>query len=155
MCCILGPNGAGKTTLLQMIAGALEPTAGSVLIDELSMQADPQDAKMKLGVAPQAMGYFPFLTGRENLYFVGQLRGLKDPDGRRQQEELLERFELKRSANRVAKEYSEGMRQKLNIAMASWVLLPISSWMRALMDWILEVFYSKRLIQERMDEGPL
>ena len=153
---LLGPNGAGKTTLLQIISGAIHPSSGKVLVEGISMEDCPQKAKAFLGVAPQAVGYFPFLTGRENLQFMAQLRGLNEASGRSQQEELLQRFDLAHAGDRVSKEYSEGMRQKLNIAMAFIGHPP-----NLILDESLNgldpkgLSSARKLIQERLKEGAL
>jgi len=153
---LLGPNGAGKTTLLQIISGAIHPSEGKVFVEGVSMEDCPQKAKAFLGVAPQAVGYFPFLTGKENLQFMAQLRGLDEASGRKQQEQLLRRFDLDHAGDRVAKEYSEGMRQKLNIAMAFIGHPP-----NLILDESLNgldpkgLASARTLVRERLDEGAL
>ena len=69
----LGPNGAGKTTTLRMIAGILEPTAGTVHIAGIDLAAEPIAAKAKLGFIPDRPFIYEKLTGAEFLRFVAGL----------------------------------------------------------------------------------
>src|ERR687895_1622403 len=74
----LGPNGAGKTTTLRMIAGILEPSAGSVRIAGINLASDPIAAKAKLGFIPDRPFIYEKLSGIEFLRFVA---GLYDQRG--------------------------------------------------------------------------
>ncbi len=71
----LGPNGAGKTTTLRMIAGILQPTAGSIHLAGIDLAQDPLAAKSKLGFIPDRPFIYEKLTGAEFLRFVGGLYG--------------------------------------------------------------------------------
>src|SRR3954451_24802340 len=74
----LGPNGAGKTTTLRMIAGILQPTAGTIHLAGIDLSRDPLAAKSKLGFIPDRPFIYEKLTGAEFLRFVA---GLYDQDG--------------------------------------------------------------------------
>jgi ABC-2 type transport system ATP-binding protein len=114
----LGPNGAGKTTTMRMIAGILQPTEGEVRIAGISMQADPMEAKSRLGFIPDRPFVYDKLTGGEFLRFVSGLYGLGGPEIERRIDELLELFELDRWKDELTESYSHGMRQKLIISSA-------------------------------------
>ena len=116
---LLGPNGAGKTTLLRIVAGLLEPTSGTVLLDGEDVTADPRRIRRQLGYLPQDFGFYPHLSGAAMLRFLLVLKGVKAPGGvKRLAAELLERVNLTGAANRKVGTYSGGMRQRLGIAQA-------------------------------------
>ena len=92
---LLGPNGAGKTTLLRIVAGLLEPTSGTVLLDGEDVTTDPRRIHRQLGYLPQDFGFYPHLTGAAMLRFLLVLKGVKAPQGvTRLAAELLERVNL-------------------------------------------------------------
>jgi ABC-type multidrug transport system ATPase subunit len=116
---VLGPNGAGKTTLLRIVAGLLEPTAGTVTLDGEELTGDPERVWPILGYLPQEFGFYPHLTGEKMLEYLLELKGIDAPGGRRAlARELLERVNLSFAAKRKLKGYSGGMRQRLGIAQA-------------------------------------
>jgi ABC-type multidrug transport system ATPase subunit len=116
---LLGPNGAGKSTFMNILAGLLEPTAGSIQLDGIDVLADPQRLRPRLGYLPQDFGFYPYLTGAQMLTYLLKLKGIDAPGGReRLCAALLERVNLSFAAKRKVKEYSGGMRQRLGIAQA-------------------------------------
>ena len=101
---LIGPNGAGKSTLLALLAGALEPSAGTIeRVDEV-----------QVGWVPQRTAFYDRLTARENLELFARLEG--EPDHTAVAEQLLGRFEV--PADRPAHTLSVGNRQRLNVALA-------------------------------------
>lgn len=115
---LLGPNGAGKTTTLRMIAGILQPTAGTITIGGVSLAADPVAAKSRLGFIPDRPFIYEKLTGTEFLRFVAGLYGQGGDEIDRRGEELLALFDLVDWKDELVESYSHGMRQKLIIASA-------------------------------------
>lgn len=116
---LLGPNGAGKSTLMTIVAGLLQPTAGSVTLDGTDIVTDPAAVRRALGYLPQEFGFYPELTGLKMLMLMLRLKGVDAPGGRRKlAEELLERVNLSHAAKRKVGGYSGGMRQRLGLAQA-------------------------------------
>jgi ABC-2 type transport system ATP-binding protein len=116
---LIGRNGAGKTTLLRIVAGLLEPTAGTVTLDGTELTGRPERVWPILGYLPQEFGFYPHLTGEKMLAYLLELKGINAPGGRKALcRELLERVNLGFAARRKVKGYSGGMRQRLGIAQA-------------------------------------
>jgi ABC-type multidrug transport system ATPase subunit len=116
---LLGPNGAGKSTFMKILAGLLEPTAGTVTLDGADILADPESLWPRLGYLPQEFGFYPHLSGEAMLDHLLSLKGVDAPGGRKQLvADLLERVNLTFAARRAVKGYSGGMRQRLGIAQA-------------------------------------
>ena len=115
---LLGPNGAGKTTTMRMIAGILQPSAGSIRIAGIDLQDDPMRAKSRLGFIPDRPFVYDKLTGAEFLRFVAGLYGQEGDAVERRVAELLEVFELSSWKDELIEAYSHGMRQKLIISSA-------------------------------------
>jgi len=114
----IGPNGAGKTTTLRMMGGVLAPTEGSVIIDGLAMDKNPEDVKRRIGFIPDRPFLYEKLTGMEFLRFTGDLYGIEDGLFRKKSEELLKQFTLWDWANELIESYSHGMKQRLIISAA-------------------------------------
>ncbi len=114
---LLGPNGAGKTTTISMISGVLAPDAGQVLVDGVDIWERPKQVKRMLGVVPQEVAVYEDLTGRDNLVFWASLYGLKGADRRRAIDEALERVGLADRADDRVRDYSGGMKRRLNLSM--------------------------------------
>src|SRR5262245_17998857 len=72
---LLGPNGAGKTTAMKLLLGLLRPTAGTARIEGLDCTADAREVKRRLGYCPDEPSFYDFLTGRETVDFVLNVRG--------------------------------------------------------------------------------
>lgn len=109
---LIGHNGAGKTTMLRMISGQLVPTEGAVRIDGVDVAADPGAARARLGFVPEEPALYDYLTAREFLEFVVSVRGRGDID------EALAVAGLGEDADRLIREYSQGMRRKTALAAA-------------------------------------
>jgi ABC-2 type transport system ATP-binding protein len=114
---LLGPNGAGKTTTISMIAGLLERDAGEVLVEGRPLTTTSVDAKASIGYVPQDLAIYPDLSGRENLRFFARLYGMQGDDLVRRVDEVLEIVGLADRAGDPAKEYSGGMKRRLNIGI--------------------------------------
>ncbi|HSD48515.1 MAG TPA: ABC transporter ATP-binding protein [Actinomycetota bacterium] len=114
---LLGPNGAGKTTTISMIAGLLERDGGEVLVEGAPLTTTSVAAKSAIGYVPQDLAIYPDLTGRENLRFFGRLYGMTGEDLARRMDEVLQVVGLADRAGDPTKEYSGGMKRRLNIGI--------------------------------------
>lgn len=114
---LLGPNGAGKTTSISMIAGLLERDAGDVSVEGKPLTTTSVEAKSVIGYVPQDLAIYPDLSGRENLRFFARLYGMRGDDLARRVDEVLEIVGLADRAGDLAKEYSGGMKRRLNIGI--------------------------------------
>jgi ABC-2 type transport system ATP-binding protein len=112
----LGPNGAGKTTTMKIIAGLLAPTAGAARVCGIDVRRDPVAAKALIGYIPDHPFLYEKLSGREFLRFVAGLYRLEPAAARRDEETLLEAFDLVEEAALLIDGYSHGTRQRLAFA---------------------------------------
>ena len=113
---LLGPNGAGKTTTILMLLGLTEPTLGTARINGMDCTRNSIEVKRITGYLPDNVGFYPDMTGRENLRFTGRLNGLDEKTIKEKTEELLERVGMTYAADQKTGTYSKGMRQRLGIA---------------------------------------
>jgi ABC-2 type transport system ATP-binding protein len=115
---LLGPNGAGKTTTISMISGLLKPDAGTVTVNEANVWLEPARAKQAMGVVPQELAVYEDLSAQENFEFWGQLAGLKRSDAKARATELLKALQLDTRAKDAVKNFSGGMKRRVNIGCA-------------------------------------
>ena len=108
----LGPNGAGKTTTLRMLLGLVRPSSGRATVHGLP-PGDPV-AVARTGSLVEGPGFYPYLSGRENLRVLARYRGLGD----REVDRVLERVDLAERGGDRFKTYSLGMKQRLGVAAA-------------------------------------
>ena len=114
----LGPNGAGKTTTISMMCGLLAPTAGSAIIAGYDVGKNPQKVKERIGLCPQEVAVFKFLTGMENIILFGNLHGMDKQVLKKRAEDLVEQADFSEAAGRRSKGYSGGMMRQLNLMIA-------------------------------------
>ena len=114
---LLGPNGAGKTTAISMISGLLEPDAGSVSVAGELISTKTTSGKASIGLVPQELAIYPDLTAAENLSFFGRLYGLSGEVLKQRISELLEIVGLTERQDDLTKEFSGGMKRRLNIGI--------------------------------------
>ncbi len=120
---MLGPNGAGKTTTVRMLATLLRPDSGTARVLGHDVVAEADSVRGLVSLTGQLASVDEDLTGRENLVMVGRLLGYSRSQARTRADELLEAFGLGDAAGRQVKNYSGGMRRRLDIA-ASIVVTP-------------------------------
>jgi ABC-2 type transport system ATP-binding protein len=120
---VLGPNGAGKTTLLRMLATLLLPDAGTARVLGRDVVAEPDAVRSSVSLTGQFASVDEELTGRENLVLIARLLGFPHKAAGERAGELLEAFGLAEAAGKLVKDYSGGMRRRLDIA-ASIVITP-------------------------------
>ncbi|MFN2458429.1 MAG: ABC transporter ATP-binding protein [Chitinophagaceae bacterium] len=110
----LGPNGAGKTTTIRLLTGMLLSDRDNIFINGLSLQKNIPHIYKSVGTLIETPSLYLHLTGRENLKVITTLRGLPDKNI----ENALSIVGLTAAANRKAREYSLGMKQRLGIGMS-------------------------------------
>jgi ABC-2 type transport system ATP-binding protein len=115
---LLGPNGAGKTTTVSMIAGLLRPDSGSVRIEGRPLNGDSDPNKRRIGLVPQDLALFDELTAQANLQLFAALYDLDGAAAQRGIGEALELVGLADRAHERVKNYSGGMKRRLNLAAA-------------------------------------
>jgi ABC-2 type transport system ATP-binding protein len=113
---ILGPNGAGKTTLMRMLATLARPDAGSAVVMGHDLLEAPHDVRGSISMTGQFASLDEDLTGRENLMLLARLWGFRGRAARARVDELLTAFGLADAAAKQVKDYSGGMRRRLDIA---------------------------------------
>jgi ABC-2 type transport system ATP-binding protein len=120
---ILGPNGAGKTTTIRMLATLLRPDGGEARVLGHDIVEESDAVRGVVSLTGQLASVDEDLTGRENLILLGRLLGLHRGPAKARADELLDAFGLAGAAGRLVKNYSGGMRRRLDIA-ASLVVTP-------------------------------
>lgn len=118
ICGLLGPNGAGKSTIVKAIVGAIRPTAGRILVNNLEISLKPEKVKSCIGYVPENPSVFKNLTGLEYLHFVGNLYHVPPRTLRQRIGELLEKFGLREQGGSQIFSYSKGMTRKLSLTAA-------------------------------------
>lgn len=120
---VLGPNGAGKTTLLRMLATLTSSDAGTATVMGHNIATAPEKVRFSIAMTGQFASLDEDLSGRENLMMLARLWGFRSGTARARADELLEAFELSAAARKQVKDYSGGMRRRLDIA-ASLIVTP-------------------------------
>jgi ABC-2 type transport system ATP-binding protein len=120
---VLGPNGAGKTTTVRMLATLLMPTDGRAMVLGSDIVREAAKVRERVSLTGQMASVDDELTGHENLVLLGRLLGFTPVAARARAEELLGAFGLADASGRDVREYSGGMRRRLDIA-ASIIVTP-------------------------------
>jgi ABC-2 type transport system ATP-binding protein len=114
---LLGPNGAGKTTTVNVLTTLMRADAGTVRVAGHDVATETKAVRAAIGVTGQFAAVDELLTGQENLQLMADLNHLGSAEARRLVTDLLKRFDLAESAQKLAATYSGGMRRKLDLAM--------------------------------------
>ncbi len=114
----LGPNGAGKSTTMNIMTGCLSPTAGAVTVCGYDILDSPLSAKRCIGYLPEQPPLYLNETPEEYLTFVGEAKGLRGAELRRQVAEVMEQTRLTPMRHRLNAALSKGYRQRVGIAQA-------------------------------------
>jgi ABC-2 type transport system ATP-binding protein len=112
----LGPNGAGKTTSVKMLLGLVRPTSGEGRV--LGAALGDRYARARVGFLPEHFRFHEHLTARELLALHGRLLGMRGPKLEGRIDELLARVNLSAAADRMLRQMSKGMTQRLGLAQA-------------------------------------
>jgi ABC-2 type transport system ATP-binding protein len=123
VCGLLGPNGAGKTTAVRILSTLLRFDGGRAEVAGFDVARQPARVRRRIGLVGQHAAIDEVLSGRQNLVMFGRLYHLDRRAACARADELLERFRLADTAGRPVRQYSGGMRRRLDLA-ASLILAP-------------------------------
>ncbi|MBV8931658.1 MAG: ATP-binding cassette domain-containing protein [Kutzneria sp.] len=123
VCGLLGPNGAGKTTAVRILATLLRPDGGRAEVAGFDVTRHPAEVRRRIGLVGQHAAVDEVLSGRQNLVMFGRLYHLSSARARARADELLTQFGLADTGDKAVKQYSGGMRRRLDLA-ASMILAP-------------------------------
>ena len=114
---LLGPNGAGKSTTVRVLVTLTHADEGSASVAGHDVRTEQNAVRRAIGYVPQDSGVDGFGTGRENLMLQGRVQGMSGRDLRSRADELLDLVGIADAADRIVKNYSGGMRRRLDIAL--------------------------------------
>jgi ABC-2 type transport system ATP-binding protein len=114
----LGPNGAGKTTTIRILTGLAHATSGHAWVISKDVTANGQEIARHVGYLPEEPAFYPWMTPREFLDYVGRVFGLPAVERSTRTKELLALAGLEEAAKRRIGGFSRGMRQRLALAQA-------------------------------------
>jgi ABC-2 type transport system ATP-binding protein len=123
VCGLLGPNGAGKTTAVRILATLLRADSGRATVAGFDVARQPDEVRRHIGLVGQHAAVDEILSGRQNLVMFGRLYHLGGRQARERADELLARFDLADTGNKPVKQFSGGMRRRLDLA-AGLILAP-------------------------------
>lgn len=112
---LVGPDGAGKTTFLRLVAGLLAASAGTIRVDGIDVRTDPAGVKHRIGYMSQRFSLSETLTVAENLLYVSEVWHVPPGERRKRVARLLEFSRLGPFQDRLARNLSGGMKQKLSL----------------------------------------
>ncbi|MDK2795895.1 MAG: type transport system ATP-binding protein [Archaeoglobaceae archaeon] len=113
---LLGPNGAGKTTTIKILVTLLKPTSGEAFVAGNNVLKNPGAVRKNIGVVFQDTTLELDFTARENLDFHARLYGMSKEERKRRIEDVLSLVELSENADQLVKNFSGGMKRRLEIA---------------------------------------
>jgi ABC-2 type transport system ATP-binding protein len=113
---VLGPNGAGKTTAVRILTTLARADGGTATVAGFDVATQGTQVRRRIGLTAQEATVDGLLTGRENLVMLGQLHHLGRAEAERRATDLLEDFSLTDAGDRLARDYSGGMRRRLDLA---------------------------------------
>ena len=115
---LLGPNGAGKTTTIKILTGLLRPTSGEAYINNINVVENPTTALQDVGAMIETPEFYPEVSPRKILRFLGRLRGLSGSYLEERIRKVLEIVRMSFWADKPIGEFSRGMKQRIGIAQA-------------------------------------
>jgi ABC-2 type transport system ATP-binding protein len=150
---LVGPNGAGKSSLIKALAGLIGEYEGNIYYDQHEFKKERQKVKTMFGYAPEDPDLFPYLTGREYLTMIGEIRRW---DASEQLKRFVVDFGLEDTIDELVYRYSHGMRQKI-----SFVAALIGEPQHLILDEALNgfdpisLFNAKKLLKDMTGRGKL
>jgi ABC-2 type transport system ATP-binding protein len=115
---LLGHNGAGKTTIMKIITGYLEPNAGTVMVDDCSIEEERTEIQKKIGYLPENCPLYPEMTVIDYLEYAASLRGMEPTDALEAVRSALRQTDLESRATAPIHTLSRGYRQRTGVAQA-------------------------------------
>ena len=115
---VLGPNGAGKTTAVRILSTLTKPDGGEARVAGYDLSSKSKIIRSKISLTGQYAAVDEKLTGRENMYMIGELCNISKKETKKRTQQLLEQFDLTTDADKISSTYSGGMRRKLDLAMS-------------------------------------
>lgn len=115
---VLGPNGAGKTTTIRILSTLLKKDGGTAQVNGYDVEAQAGDVRESIGLTGQFAAVDEYLTGEENLHMIGRLYRLSKSEVKARTKELLEQFDLVEAGKRPVRNYSGGMKRRIDLAMS-------------------------------------
>ena len=115
---LLGHNGAGKTTIMKMMTGYLEPTSGSIEVDQLQIDTDTRAIQARIGYLPENCPVWPEMTVIDYLKYQAHLHGVEDVKIQPAVVDAVRRTSLKEKATSSIQTLSRGYRQRVGVAQA-------------------------------------
>jgi ABC-2 type transport system ATP-binding protein len=119
---LVGPNGAGKTTLMKIITGLIPKFHGEVFVKGKNIKSKNNSKTKQIGCVIETPGFYPDLTGYENLLFFAEVSGLKD---KKEIDEIIKKLGIGDYVDKKVRKYSLGMKQRLGVAQAVLAYPPI------------------------------
>ena len=114
----IGHNGAGKTTTIKACCGILQFDSGEILVDGVSVKADPLSCKRKIAYIPDNPDLYDFMSGIKYLNFVADIFGVSQSERQERIRRYADTFELTDDLAQPIGSYSHGMKQKLAVISA-------------------------------------
>jgi ABC-2 type transport system ATP-binding protein len=113
---LLGPNGAGKTTTILMLLGLTDISGGKARVLGHDPERDPLAVKRRVGYMPDTVGFYDYLSARDNLRYTARLMGMSEPEREARIAAALNQVALQEVADNRVGTFSRGMRQRLGLA---------------------------------------
>jgi ABC-2 type transport system ATP-binding protein len=115
---LIGLNGAGKSTTIKNIIGLLTPQKGTIKVDELTLQQDPENYRKKIGYIPETPSLYEELTLREHIEVTAMAYGIPKEEAMQRAESLFKTFRLENRLDWFPVNFSKGMKQKVMVLCA-------------------------------------
>ncbi len=115
---LLGPNGAGKSTTMNMITGYIEPTEGTIIIDNYDISKRPKKAKKEIGYMPEGVPLYTDMTVKEFITYMAEIKKINKKERKEKVEKIIEETGLKEVENKITKNLSRGYKQRVSLAGA-------------------------------------
>lgn len=114
----LGPNGAGKSTTIKILTNLIRASSGSAYLDGVDITKDPKAALAAVGSVVETPEFYPFLTPRETMDYLGSINGMTKESIRTKGDELLHMVKMEEWADKKIGKFSKGMRQRVALAQS-------------------------------------